>query len=155
MPLINGGVGGGDVIPPQSAGTGTIQEITSLDATVTITDPTGPITDLSVPGASDTGWLNVADLTYANSWTDGSNPAQYRKIGNQVFLRGEITGGGGGTSVTTDPIPYPPTIQAKLLTTPDGFAGADSISVSSGGVLNAYYTNPTGAMTLNGSYLTD
>lgn len=53
MGLINGGSGGGDVIPPQSSGS--IQEITSEDDSVTITDPDGPIVDLSVAAGGATG----------------------------------------------------------------------------------------------------
>ena len=41
----------------------------------------------------DIGWQN---LQFINSWHngDGQNPAQYRKIGNQVFLRGLVYNGG-------------------------------------------------------------
>lgn len=48
MALVNGGTGGGDVIPPQPSGTGTISDLTSNDGTITITDPTGPTTNLEI-----------------------------------------------------------------------------------------------------------
>lgn len=48
-----------------------IQEITSDDGTVTITNPTGPITDLSVPAASGGGW--DLDLSYGDGVGDIAN----------------------------------------------------------------------------------
>lgn len=47
----------------------------------------------------DSGWQ---DLQFINSWHNGSgqNPAQYRKIGNQVFLRGLVYNGGNNNRNT-------------------------------------------------------
>lgn len=47
----------------------------------------------------DSGWQN---LQFINSWHngDGQNPAQYRKIGNQVFLRGLVYNGGNSNTNT-------------------------------------------------------
>ena len=48
---------------------------------------------------ADSGWQN---LQFINSWHNGSgqNPAQYRKIGNQVFLRGLVYNGGNNNRNT-------------------------------------------------------
>lgn len=66
----------------------------------------------------DSGWQ---DLQFINSWHNGSgqNPAQYRKIGNQVFLRGLVYNGGNNNRNT-----------AQL---PDGFFNSNQIN-------NAYFT---------------
>lgn len=47
----------------------------------------------------DSGWQN---LQFINGWHNGSgqNPAQYRKIGNQVFLRGLVYNGGNSNRNT-------------------------------------------------------
>ena len=40
----------------------------------------------------DTGWQNIEYLnTYSSYNANAYNPLQYRKIGNQVFIRGMIT----------------------------------------------------------------
>ena len=47
----------------------------------------------------DSGWQN---LQFMNSWHNDSsqNSAQYRKIGNQVFLRGLVYNGGNSNTNT-------------------------------------------------------
>lgn len=52
MSLINGGLGGGDVIPPQASGGGSITLVESTDASVTVTGGSGPTVDLSVSGGA-------------------------------------------------------------------------------------------------------
>ena len=66
----------------------------------------------------DSGWQ---DLQFINSWHNGSgqNPAQYRKIGNQVFLRGLVYNGGNNNRNT-----------AQL---PNGFFNSNQIN-------NVYFT---------------
>jgi hypothetical protein len=49
--LINGGLGGGEVIPPQS--TGTVASITSTGGTITVTNSGGPTVNLEVSGSGD------------------------------------------------------------------------------------------------------
>lgn len=52
---------------------------------------------------ADTGWQNISYInTYSSYDSTGTNynPLQYRKIGNQVFIRGMIE------STTTNPIGY-------------------------------------------------
>lgn len=59
--------------PPASGGgggSGTITEITSVDSTVTVTDPDGPVTDLSVTGGSvPANWL-MANAAIQTTLTD-------------------------------------------------------------------------------------
>ena len=70
MSLVNGGGGGGDVLPPQPSGGGSITEITSDDDSVTITDPEGPITDLSVSGEGGSPFVDrTADYTLADHFS--------------------------------------------------------------------------------------
>lgn len=66
----------------------------------------------------DSGWQN---LQFINGWHNGSgqNPAQYRKIGNQVFLRGLVYNGGNNNRNT-----------AQL---PNGFFNSNQIN-------NVYFT---------------
>ena len=48
---------------------------------------------------ADTGWQNITyEHTYSSYDASGFNPLQYRKIGNQVFVRGMIK------STTTNPV---------------------------------------------------
>lgn len=67
------------------SGGGSVDEITSDDATVTITNPTGPTVDLSVPGAAGT----VTEITSEDASVTITNPD-----GPVVDL--SVAGGGGG-----------------------------------------------------------
>ena len=59
--MINGGLGGGEVVPPQGTGTGTISDITSTGGTITITGATGPTTNIEVTTLA--GYLALAGGT--------------------------------------------------------------------------------------------
>lgn len=48
MALVDGGTGGGETVPPTGGGGGSITLIESTDASVTVTDGSGPTVDLSV-----------------------------------------------------------------------------------------------------------
>jgi hypothetical protein len=94
MPFGAGGefVGGGGG-PGGGGGGGSIDEITSDDDSVTITNPTGPTTDLSVPGAAnntlpvaDTTDFSIDDSTYPNNLT---GTGFYRTV---IFPGGDQTG---------------------------------------------------------------
>jgi hypothetical protein len=69
VPTAAGGTGAG-----AGGGGGTIREITSADGSVVVTNPTGPVTDLSVPGAEGAGW--GVELSYGdgNGSTDDDLP---------------------------------------------------------------------------------
>lgn len=56
------GSGGGSTIPPTPSGSGTITELTSEDHSVAITDPEGPVTDLSVSGGGGVASLSGAGV---------------------------------------------------------------------------------------------
>lgn len=57
--------------------------------------------------AADSGWITI-DPIGAN-WTVTENrPLRYRKIGNQVFFQGAITGGNPNNSIVTLPVGFRP-----------------------------------------------
>jgi hypothetical protein len=59
----------------------------------------------------DSGWIAVSGgIGFKNGWSAGSTAPAYRKIGNHVYLRGEVTGGTAGTAAFTLPAGYAPTI---------------------------------------------
>jgi hypothetical protein len=83
--LVNGGSGGGETVPPTSAGGGTISELTSTDDSVTITDPEGPVTDLSVAGGGGgTEIVNGDDSVAATG--DGSILVTTNSNGVSLFV---------------------------------------------------------------------
>ena len=67
---------------------------------------------------TDTGWLNYAG-SYGTGWSaSASRPLKYRKIGNHVFLRGDIDAGSSTPSNQPIAAPYSPTTAAfKVLST--------------------------------------
>jgi hypothetical protein len=75
-------------------------------------DPGAPIYG---PSAVDTGWITP---TFTNGWTNYSgafNQAGYRRIGNQVFLRGLVVGTTGAANpMFTLPVGFRPTSQNLL-----------------------------------------
>lgn len=68
VPTAAGGSGAG------TGSGGTIREITSVDGSVTVTNPNGPITDLSVPGAAGAGWGLELSYGDGNGSTDDDLP---------------------------------------------------------------------------------
>jgi hypothetical protein len=134
---------------------GVVSVVAGASIAVNDTDPANPVVSYVAP--SDSGWVDLSTLGYENGWGDGPNPAQFRVIGNLVYFRGQITGGGNGDVVTTNPLPADARapIQIKLVCCPDGYAGnAPSCAISPAGVMNAYWTGGSG-MTLAGVYIND
>ena len=91
MSLVNGGQGGGETVPPSGSGGGSISEITSDDDSVTITDPEGPITDLSVAGGGG-GVVSLSGTGLTNS------PGDLLQTGG---LEVQDASGGSGFTVST------------------------------------------------------
>jgi hypothetical protein len=73
------------------------------------------------PGLVDSGWIAVVGGVGFNpgppAWTNyggGWAPAQFRKIGSQVFLKGLVAGGPVGSTIFTLPAGYRPPETAML-----------------------------------------
>lgn len=100
---------------------------------------------------ADSGWI---DMQLKNSWatyTQNYQKAQYRKIGNQVFIRGLINGGSANTDFVQLPTGYRPSLITYLPVVDD--AGANVIKVSADGNLRAY--SYTAYIALSGSFFVD
>lgn len=89
----------------------------------------------------DSGWQNIQ---LVNSWHNntGQNPAQYRKVGNIVYLRGLVYNGGNSSrNVAQLPTGYFPTNLVSNLYFVTRVSGsiqsAPSIQITPSGVLTA------------------
>ena len=71
-----------------------------------------PGTWTQVGGASDTAWTNVSAFT--NSWGAGSNAPGFIKLGNVVWLRGNLTAGTANTAAFTLPAGYRPSLATSF-----------------------------------------
>ena len=70
--------------------------------------------------AEDSGWINMELINNWGSYTDPYQRAQYRKIGNQVFLRGMILGGKNDTDCVILPEGFRPLFNIYLPIAHDG-----------------------------------
>lgn len=89
---------------------------------------------------ADSGWQ---DMTLINNWgtyTQNYQKAQYRKIGNQVFLRGMIISGSNNTYATVLPEGYRPAFNIYAPAVDDN--GANFVRIYPDGNIKVYsYTN--------------
>jgi len=101
--VINGGLGGGEVIPPTAYPSGTITSLTSTGGTITIASPTGPVTNIEA--SSSTG---VASF---NGRTGAVFPA------TSDYTVSQVTGAAALASPTFTGVPAAPTAAALTSTT--------------------------------------
>jgi hypothetical protein len=62
---------------------------------------------------ADTGWKTLS--VSGTGWSAGTNTPQYRKIGNHVYLRGDIEAGNSTPSVQPISAPYAPTKTSHVI----------------------------------------
>ena len=90
----------------------------------------------------NTSWQSI---TLENGWENYGaeyQSAQYKKVGNKVFLRGLIRNGSNGTTAFTLPSEYRPLASLKLTTNTDNAGGTAVITITSSGTVTInYYTN--------------
>ncbi|WP_373070185.1 hypothetical protein [Gemmatimonas sp.] len=89
-------------------------------------------------------------MTLINSWVNlGLQPAQYRKLGDMVYIRGQIQSGASGTSAFTVPVGFrPPTSLDLSIVAYSGGAVVALASVQAGGPFNIW-TAATGNVSIN------
>jgi hypothetical protein len=98
--VINGGLGGGAVIPPQSsAGSGTISLITS--STLAVTGATGPTTDLELNTTSVTPGSYTASNITVDAYGRITAAANGSGGSGVTSLTGDVTGTGPGATATS------------------------------------------------------
>lgn len=88
---------------------------------------------LAVEGMPDTGWLTP---TFTNGWGNG-NGAGYRKVGNRVYMRGNMTAGTAGAAAFTLPAPYTPPIEAIFSTNTNATTSNQVTITAAGAVIPA------------------
>lgn len=146
--------GAAPLASPAFTGAPTVPEAPDLDNTTKAASTSWVTRAINEGPTDDTGWVDFSTLGYENSWADWTSPAQFRKIGNVVYLRGAIQGGASGSQVTTNPIPYPPPAFTGLPQVANTALTANALVVNITGVMELYY--PSTSLTfLSGSYLTD
>ena len=96
---------------------------------------------------ADTAWTAV---TFTNSWVNlGPQPAQYRKIGDIVYVRGQISGGATSSSAFTLPAGFRPplTLDLPLI----AFSGGPVVALAGVGATGAFavWTAATGNVSIN------
>lgn len=78
-------------------------------------------------------------VSFQNSWVNGSSqPAQYRKIGDVVHLRGHIGGGTLSTTAFTLPVGYRPPNNLYFTILGTGAAAGYFALLSTAGAFNVY-----------------
>lgn len=103
-PLVNGGVGGGQTVPPSSSGAGTVSNVTSTGGFIAVTNGTGPTVDLENNTAAAVQFSSVGVNTAAPG-TPGDVAANRILLGfNNIHSASSVlvlADGGGGTQVST------------------------------------------------------
>jgi hypothetical protein len=94
---------------------------------------------------TDTGWLTSGGLI--NSWANaggGQSPWGYRRIGNQVRLRGSIIGGSSGSQFATLPSGFlPPYSTLYSASTNNALTAAAGVVEGSGQILIYFSGSPS------------
>lgn len=89
----------------------------------------------------DSGWIAVSGgVGFTNSWANaggGEQDAEYRKIGNQVFIRGRITTGSTDTAAFTLPTGYRPPATVRVHS---AGGSTEYTAVSTAGVVTPFNT---------------
>lgn len=94
---------------------------------------------------SDSGWLTVANGSMINSWVNSSPAFGYRLIGNQVRLRGTITGGSNETSALTLPAGYQPSSNQLSTITANGPDAVCATVIATNGVVSVFWNQVGGS----------
>ena len=95
-------------------------------------------TQIDQIGDKDTGWIDLS-LTTGWSYQYATDKAQYRKIGNVVYLRGLITGtADAGTTIATLPEGYRPIGYFERFSCALNNSESVNIQINANGVINDF-----------------
>jgi hypothetical protein len=101
----------------------------------------GPVSGFTPVPNPTPGWLNV---TFMNGWTNyasGFQTAQYRKIGDIVYLRGLVAGGTVGQPICNLPVGYRPPAHLIFATDTQTNAHGRCDVYSNGNIIHAAGSN--------------
>ncbi len=114
-----------------------------------------PITDQVNANTTDVAALKAVvpwiNLTLVNGWQAAAPTMtpQYRKIGDNIQMRGSITGGATGSTIATLPVGYRPFQEFHIPSM--GFNGASWVTVAvvlmQTGIMSFHASNPAAANT--------
>ena len=148
-----------------SSNYGHVKLITNLTTAVSYPDGTAMRGDLAYfigqrlsaieSVTADTGWKTLT--VSGTGWSAGTNTPQYRKIGNHVYLRGDIEA--GNTTPSAQPIsaPYAPTKTSHVIWSTNSSAVFASVTVGANAtVINDDMSKYEGlTVHLDSDYFTD
>lgn len=117
-----------------------------------------PVLTLNAASPARTAVLPIEEPwitpTLLNGWANFSTfqPVQYRRIGNRVVIRGTVSGGTASSSIFNLPVGYRP-LAGNAFCATNGLNAVSSVTISTGGSVNAYTAGAVHSLGLIEFYL--